>query len=211
MRPTTKRFTPLRVATLCIAAALSLAAACEARVPTSAEIEGMDAAGAERLAAKAGLTTATLGPKGNFIDPKDRWTEFYVNAVKVTAAEAHAIAPNDIATVNIEKSTSGISSVRIQTMATSADGSKFRTGGPVGAVTENAATAKRVGLHEKMSLSSHPFSGVILIDGVRADVAALHTLDPKRIAGIEVVKGAAAMRISNDPAAKDGIIRITTK
>jgi beta-lactamase regulating signal transducer with metallopeptidase domain len=212
MRPTTKRFTPLRVATLCVAAALSLAAACEARVPTSAEIEGMDAAGAERLAQKAGLLTAThAAVTGNFIDPKDRWSEFYVNDVKVTAAEAHAIAPNDIATVNIEKGTKG-TSVRIQTMATSLDGSRFRSAAPAGTVTANkSASAPRVALHEKMRLSSHEFSGIILINGVRADAAALHALDPQRIAAIEVVKGAAAMRAVDDPAAKNGIIRVTTK
>ena len=65
------------------------------------------------------------------------------------------------------------------------------------------------GLHEKMS--SHAFSGVILIDGTRADAAALHALDPKRIVSIEIIKGVQATQMMSDAAAKDGIIKVTTR
>ena len=203
MRPTTKRFTPLRVVALCAAAALSLAAACEARVPTSAEIQSMDVASAERVAQKAGLMTAMHG---------GATPEFYVNDVKVTAEEAHAIAPNDIATVNVEKGAGGgdASVVRIRTLAVSANGMKFRSAGPDAAPSVGAATRLKM-LHEKMSGSARIFSGVLLINGVRADAAAMHKLDPKDIAGVEVIKGAAATAMLSDPAAKNGIIKITTK
>ena len=49
MKPITKRFALVRGGALCAAAVLSLAAACEARVPTSAEIQSMDVAGAEAV------------------------------------------------------------------------------------------------------------------------------------------------------------------
>ena len=200
MRPTTKRFTLLRAAALCAAAALSLAAACEARVPTSAEIQSMDAASAERTAAKAG-----------FIEAHGAKTQFYVNDVKVSAQEAHAIAPNDIATINVEKGTGAdaASIVRIRTVAVGRDGAKYRTGNPdAPAPAESESRARR--LHEKMSLSHDMFAGVILIDGARADAAALHKLDPKNIVSIEIMKGAAAAQLSADPAAKEGVIKVVT-
>ena len=199
MKPTAQRFTHLRIAVLCAAAALSLAAACEARVPTSAEIQSMDVASAERVAGKAGLMAALHG---------GATPEFYVNDVKVSAAEAHAIRANDIATVDVQKSASGKApTIRIRTVAVSADGSKYRTGSPAGAV---APTEGEKGLHERVSLS-HDFGGILLVNGVRVDAATLHTLDPNTIAGIEVIKGRAATELWSDPAAKNGIIKVTLK
>jgi beta-lactamase regulating signal transducer with metallopeptidase domain len=202
MRPTIKRFTPLRVAALCAAAGLSLAAACEARVPTSAEIQSMDAASAERVAGKVGLMEAM----------HDGATpEFYVNDVRVSAAEAHAIPANDIATVNVEKGKGNASFIRIRTVAATTDGLKYRSGAPAGSVEANAAASMpRSGLHDKVAASNHEFGGIILINGVRANAATLHALDPKSIAGVEVIKGTAAAA-SSDPAAKNGIIKVTLK
>ena len=204
MRPTPKRFTPLRLAALSAAAILSLAAACEARVPTSAEIQSMDVASAERVAGKVGLLEAMHGGTA---------PEFYVNDARVSAADAHAIPPNDIATVNVEKGLAGgASRIRIRTVATGANGMKYRGGAPAGSVEANAAASlPRISLHDKVSSSNALFSGVILINGVRADPAALHAIDPKNIVSVDVIKGAAAGELSTDPAAKNGIIKVTTK
>jgi beta-lactamase regulating signal transducer with metallopeptidase domain len=203
MRPTTTRFALARAGALCAAAALSLAAACEARLPTSAEIQGMDATSAKAAAEKMGLVEAVHGGAAPV---------FYVNGALVTAAEAHAIAPNDIATVDVQKAASagGPATITIRTVAATKDGAKYRSAMPAGAVTPNAPASESKSLHERVSLSDHGFAGVILIDGVRADAAALHNLDPKAIAGIEVVKGAAATEMSSDPAARNGIIKVTT-
>jgi outer membrane receptor protein involved in Fe transport len=202
MRPTTKRYPFTRAAALCAGAALSLAAACEARVPTSAEIQSMDVASAERTAAKTGLIDAIHGVK----------TEFYVNGARVSAAEAHAIAPNDIATVDVQKGRTAAepSAIHITTVAQSADGMKYRTASPHGATAGEAPATALRGLHEKMSRSNRIFEGVIFIDGVRADGAALQRLDPKDIAGVEVIKGVRATQLTSDPAAKNGVIRVTT-
>ena len=203
MRPTNKRFTPLRLAALSATAILSLAAACEARVPTSAEIQSMDVAGAERVAGKVGLIEAMHGGTA---------PDFYVNDVRVSAADAHAIPASDIATVNVEKGTGNTSSIRIRTVAAAAGGMKYRSAAPAGSVEPNpAASMPRSGLHEKVASSSHEFGGIILINGVRADAATLHALDPNTIAGVEVLKGGAATRMSSDPAAANGIIKVTLK
>ena len=200
MKPITKRFALVRGGALCAAAVLSLAAACEARVPTSAEIQSMDVAGAERTAARTGLIDALHGVK----------TEFYVNDARVTAAEAHAIPANDIATVDVHKGKSAgdASIISIRTVATSANGLKYRSAGPDAAPS---ASSGLKGLHEKMMSSHDTFSGIVLIDGTRADPAALHRLDPKDIVAVEIVKGAAATQLSSDPAAKNGIVKVTTK
>jgi beta-lactamase regulating signal transducer with metallopeptidase domain len=202
MRPTTMRFTPLRIAALCAAAGLTLAAACEARVPTSAEIQSMDVATAERTAGSVGLMQAMHGGQA---------PEFYVNDVKVSADEAHAIPANDIAAVNVEKGKGDASFIRIRTVAATAGGMKYRSGAPAGSVEANpAASMPRSGLHEKIA-SNHEFGGIILINGVRASAATLHALDPKTVAGVEVIKGTAAAELSSDPAAKNGIIKVTLK
>lgn len=199
MKPITKRFALVRGGALCAAAALSLAVACEARVPTSAEIQSMDVASAERTAAKAGLLEAFHGTT----------PEFYVNGAKVTAAEAHAIPANDIATVDVHKGkrAGDASVIDIRTVAASANGLKYRSAGPDGA----APASGLKGLHEKMMSSHEMFSGIVIIDGTRADAAALHRLDPKDILGVEIIKGAAATQLSSDPAAKNGIVKVTTK
>ena len=201
MRPNTKRPSIVRAAAWCGAAALLLLAACEARVPTSAEIETMDVASAERVAARTGLIEAIHGTP----------PEFYVNGAQVTAAEAHSIAPNDIATIDVQKgaNANAPSVVRIATVAASANGTTYRSAAPAGGETSPTPSKLR-GLHDKMSASSHAFSGMILIDGTRADAAALHMLDPKKIVSVEIAKDAEATRISSDPAAKNGIIRVKT-
>jgi hypothetical protein len=55
------------------------------------------------------------------------------------------------------------------------------------------------------------FDGLLLIDGVKSDAAAMAALDRSRIESIDVIKGAPAEKLSSDPLAKNGIIRITTK
>ena len=199
MKPVIPRNRSFRTGLLCATAALALVAACEARVPTSAEIQSMDVASAERSATKSGMIDAVHGGP----------TEFYVNGAKVSAAEAHSIAPNDIATVNVEKSASakGPSIIRIGTVAKSADGSGYRSASP--GTAEGTTGHSLRGLHEKMS--NQAFRGVILIDGTRADAAALHALDPKRIMSVEVIKGVQATQMMSDVAATDGIIKVTTR
>jgi hypothetical protein len=179
--------------------ALSLAAACEARVPTATEIQSMDAAGAERTALRTGLAGAVHGAG----------TVFYVNDVKVSATEAHAIVPNDIATVNVEapKQAGGPSTIRIRTVAVGAEGMKYRTG----SATPQASERSSVGaVHEKMSLAHGGAIPLIMIDGTRADGEALHRLDPKNILSVEVIKGPRATEMLADPAAKNGVVKVTT-
>jgi beta-lactamase regulating signal transducer with metallopeptidase domain len=202
MRPITTRFALARAGALSAAAALSLAAACEARVPTSAEVQGMDATSAKSTAERLGLLDAMHGAA----------PLFYVDGAPVTAAEAHAIPARYIATVDLQKPASpgDPATIRIRTVAAGRGGSSYRTADPNAAAGIDGESGLK-SLHEKLSGPEHSFDGLILIDGVRADASALHKLDPKNIAGVEIIKGAAATERSSDPAAKNGIISVRTK
>ncbi|MCY7379088.1 MAG: M56 family metallopeptidase [Gemmatimonadaceae bacterium] len=83
MKPITPRNRPLRTGLLCATAALALSAACEARVPTSAEIQSMDVASAERSAMESGLIDAMHGGP----------PEFYVNGVDANDASKSVARP----------------------------------------------------------------------------------------------------------------------
>ncbi len=104
----------------------------------------------------------------------------------------------------------GPSVIRVVTVAATVGGMKYRTGAP-GAAGQEGASAESKRLHQKASLSRDTFSGIVLIDGTRADVTTLNRLDPKDIVAVDVIKGAQAAAMSNDPAAANGIIKVTTK
>ena len=56
------------------------------------------------------------------------------------------------------------------------------------------------------------FTGLIFVDGVRAASDAMSRLSGEQIESVEVLKGTAASEYyTTDPAAANGVIRITTK
>jgi hypothetical protein len=239
------RSSVLQVSALCAATVLLLLAACESRMPTSAEIQTMDLAGAEKAASHAQLLD-----KQQMHD-----AVVYVDGVRTTAEAAHALPASRIVSMMVEKGTSpsGPSTIYITT-----DGKRERTssngGGTLsewhvkvhGALLGGRVTAVRVPgtdsgrtkvqgrpmtfeagtmtvrsrnpgepaalkSGEQTKVRSDKFDGVVLVNGVRADPTALTTLDRSLITAIEVVKGAAALKESSDPAAANGVIKITTK
>jgi hypothetical protein len=194
----------LRASALGTAAALALLAACEAKVPTGPEIEAMDVASASKAVAGTRMLQKTQ------LDS----AIFYVDGVQVDSRTANALSPNQIASIGIEKhAVSGRNSIiRITTNGEP----RLAPGTPYKGSTQ-------VRIHGDSTLrtvppnSSEPggaakkFDGLLLIDGVKSDQSTLATLDPKQIDSIEVIKGAAAEKLSSDPLAKNGIIRVTTK
>jgi bla regulator protein blaR1 len=183
-------------------------AACESHVPTAADISGLDAASAETNARKAAI-----------IDGKP--VTFYVDNVKVSADSAHAIDAKSISSIRVMKGsklasgneiwiTVPDSTYRVRAMDTTAvDGSHKKTfsvrmtmappSGP--AADQSTMTARQ----------KQPFTGLVMIDGVASDAAAMKSIDPSKIATVEVIKGTAAMEKYSDPRAKDGVIVISLK
>ena len=69
-------------------------AACETRLPTSADVAQMDVASAQRSAAQAGLVRT----------PASNSTDFFVNGTKVTPDEARALEAKIIGSIEVVKS-----------------------------------------------------------------------------------------------------------
>ena len=170
MTPKKLRHQLVRVLSTCALASLALLAACKAKLPTNEEVSDMP-------------------PAFNISNPK-----YYVDDVETPKAQAEAIKPESIVTVNINKKSDGTGAVRITTLK---NGATPR--GPRMVIPADSTAAA-------------PFSGLLIVDGVARDLSFLDTLKPDQIASINVIKGpAAAAKYSFQPRAVAGVIEIVTK
>jgi hypothetical protein len=188
-----------RVAGLSAVAAVLAVVACESRVPTQAEVASMDAASAERGAARYQIVADGVAPV------------FMVDGVQMPAEKAKAIPAELIATVNVSKGAGTQPSViAITTKAgVATDGERRVKISGVMPPGEAKVVADRDAW--KPLPSKEPFHGLVLIDGVKATLAQMTALAPSDIESVNILKGDAAKSESTDPAAAFGIIRITTK
>jgi beta-lactamase regulating signal transducer with metallopeptidase domain len=195
---TARRFASLSLGTL------ALIAACGAELPTSAELQGMDVAAAEKRAfvAAPNMTAASYT-----VDGKD-----------VTEQEAKALPANRIASIEIQKQDKKRSLVRIKTQQ---PGATFSAQSDSAAPLKQTLVAVRVSGTADSSRTliigdsirytpAKRFEGIIFIDGVKASEDAMQKMSPAAIASVEVIKGAAAEKLYGPEGAK-GVIRITTK
>ena len=201
MTQRTSRFPIARAAAAAVFAAVAILAACEAKLPTQTEVDGMTAASATASAQKMRLMSS---------DTAD--AQYKVNGVLVSAAEANAIPANRIATIDVRRGVSAPNGKAIISITTRAPGDtstgvmmtkEIRIGGQPGEGADGPDGLPRKHLQN--------FDGVILIDGVRSTEAAMQAMAPDDIVSVEVIKGASAASLYNAPEAKNGVIRITTK
>jgi len=94
MRTTRSRHAAARGVVLAALGGLLVVVACEAKVPTSAEITQMDVAAAERGASEAGLLRT----------PGNGKTDFFVNGAKVSAEVARGLEAKNIGSIEVVKS-----------------------------------------------------------------------------------------------------------
>ena len=185
----------LRTGVLASAAALALLAACEAKVPTGPEIQAMDAASAGRAATQTRM----------FAKSELDSAVFYVDGKLVDSKTANSLTPNQIATIDITKG-GAQPIIRIGTNGEAADPRAE------GSARLQMSVHEPVRKTEISSVTADPANQpLIMIDGVKADDAKLKALDPRNIESIQVIKGAKALTMSSEPAAKNGIIQVTTK
>jgi beta-lactamase regulating signal transducer with metallopeptidase domain len=195
-----------RLGALAAAGALAILAACEAKVPTSAEIQTMDVAGAERSAASVHLVDEMNSPN----------TIFYVDGVKTDAATAHAIDHTRIGSIEVRK-INGQSEIRIATLGTPRPvNAAVRTRTvrvEVSGTGTDSTVARDIEIvgRQPGALDTRSFTGLLFIDGQRAESSRLASIPPAEIVSIDVIKGPMATHQSSDPAAANGIIRVTTK
>lgn len=199
MTPRPVRLAPVRAASLAAIAAVALLAACEAALPTAAEVERMDAA------------SATAGAQRmKVLSPDDSLTTYTIDGERASAEQANLLAPEEIASVEVVKR-DGSGEIRITTRsAAAAAGLPLSEGTRMRLRTERSDSA---GAADGVTFESKEriFTGLIFIDGVRADQAAMRALSPDAIESVEVIKGPAATQRYPEPEAANGVIRITTK
>ena len=178
-----------RVATAFIGTA-ALVAACESNLPTTAELQDMDAAAVEKRASDAGMLNGSP-------------VQYVVDGKVVEASVANALTPEEIASISVAKGKPDMpSEIRIMTFHPSTAGA--------GAVTQTGAVETST-IRLRPTLEKRAFEGLLIVDGVIANASALSTISPDKIASMEVVKSGAATAKYRDPRAAKGVILITTK
>ena len=192
------RWRRTRAAALGALATLALVGACEARMPTAAEIDALDVRRAEAVL-----------PTQNVV--------YTVDGRVVTADEAHAIPAESIVQVDVSRGQAGGDRIAIITRAGAeratvavrrADESGFIT---IADAAGDAAPGTRVRVRGVDGASARAGSPIIVIDGVRSDAAALQALRPDQIERVDVIKGAAARELFDEVQANQGVIRVITK
>jgi beta-lactamase regulating signal transducer with metallopeptidase domain len=221
MNATRPRFALARGAVFGALSLVAVLAACEAKMPTSAEVDQMDAASAERAATKMAMLKSSDS------------TVYIVDGVKTAAVKANRIAPEQIASIEVKKNPaeSGPGYIIINTKfadpkkafeAAASDSEKvaikLRYAASHGMDTANLLEKKRrlpadgdtsvVGIFKPNAQGKMP---LVYVDGVKSDPVALKSMDPKKIESIEVIKGASAAAYVNDPDAVNGVIVVHTK
>ncbi len=192
---------PARVASALLVSA-ALLAACESKLPTSAEIADMDVARATKRAAETGIDTSKM--------------MYFLDGKRVTKAdmEQHG-GTGQVASVGWKKAVDGDSvAFQVKSMRPTdsrsvkladeskalAQGIKIRTTGDSTTVTVDASSKARA-----------PFNGLLIVDGVETESSKMNTISPDKIQSVEVVKGAAATSRYTNPLAANGVIVITLK
>ena len=205
MKNTSSRFPHLRAASLGAIAIVAIIAACEAKLPTSADVENMNVASAEAGARKMQLFGGDSG------------ITYVIDGVKATSEQARALGPERIGAIEMTKQefTNGQPTRAEVHITTRKPGDPAATMLPRNetriALVDGGASDKVSAEKHEMLAKERTFDGVVILDGVRVSAAAMNALDPKDILSIEVIKGDNAAQLYPAPEAAKGVIKITTK
>ena len=183
----------LRGASAALLGLAALLVACEAKMPTAADVEHMDAQSAERNAKALGLVGSD----------SVLWS---VDGVATSAVAAKSISKDSIAKVEVD----GRSRIFIITKA-----HENLAGAKVDSVRVNVSEASSAEhrarrFQEVQEATSHEGAPILIIDGVHSNPDVLKTIDRTRIDRVDVLKGALATQ-SYGADGKSGVILITTK
>lgn len=200
MTPAPITFRRTRALVLAAFALLAVTVACETRLPSAPEIERMDVASVEHHSAARMLMRS------------DTLLVYWIDGRLVTAADARALRPEEIATIRMEHPDDPAAKPMLRIATRSAVATLDATSGApaVGGQRIKVQGSPLSGTPE-VRMRSDDFTGLVFIDGVQADALALHRLTPDQIASMEIMKGDAATRQYAQPAAANGVIRVTTK
>ena len=202
MNTRSSRFAHLRAGALGACAVLALLAACEAKLPTSADVENMDASSAEVSARKMRLFA------------NDSGVTYFIDGVKATPAQAKALGPERIGSIEVEKFAGATPKAEVH-IATRKPGDPAPDGLPMKEtridVVGGNGSAMVAAEKGEMLARERQFDGVLIVDGVRVNPSAMSTLSPDDIVSVEIIKGGRAASLYPAPEAARGVIKITTK
>jgi TonB-dependent SusC/RagA subfamily outer membrane receptor len=171
---------------------VSLLAACESRMPTSADIAKMDAASVERATPAMGVIP----------DSSVAWV---VDGVASTAAAAKQIPADSIASVQVSKAKAH-SEIRVLTKSGQVINADLVFSKRVGDVSAQPVVVTGVKLLPKQA-GAEP---LVIIDGMPSTTVGLRKLSADRIASIQIVKGESALTTYGENG-RNGVILVTTK
>jgi beta-lactamase regulating signal transducer with metallopeptidase domain len=194
----THRFAALRGALALTIAALALFAACRAELPTSSEIEAMNAASAERAARQAGAVGDSV--------------IFIVDDAVVAANMAKAIPASRVARIETARSEAGeYTAIRLWTIEGIADTLKAVAPASFSEGKLQQADRLTMKIRKSAEVDAAAFQGLVFVDGKRVDPSSIRAMDRSSIASVEVLKGALARQRYSEPEALHGVIMITTR
>lgn len=207
---------------------LLVLAACETKLPTSADVAQMDVASAQRSAAQAGLVRT----------PASKSTDFFVNGVKVTAEQARALEAKVIGSIEVVNSEqpTGRDTIFVTTVDRMPTGLKAalqarereaeerkvgQAGAPMRTVRDSAehmvahveremASMRAASEKQQLTRVRTPSGAqpAYLIDGRKATMAEVSALKGSEIRSINVYKKDGT---GIDPDAANGVISIETR
>ena len=188
----------LRGASASLLGLAALLAACEAKMPTAADVEHMDAQSAETNAKALGLVH------------RDSAISWSVDGVETNEARAKLISKDSIVRLDVSKAPDGSAHIYVVTKAKQ----------PLGAAREDSIRVNyrpdRPGERDErlmrkiQTASTRESTPLLMIDGVRSDLTLLKTIDRSRIDRVDVLKGELAVA-RYGAEASNGVIVITTK
>lgn len=216
------RFPLLRGSMLGVLALTAILAACEAAIPTSADVKKMDVTSLETKIRSANMDFGADA-------------DYFVNGKAVPAAEAKAIAPDKIAAIRVMKSDivkdgkstdakQTVSQVRILTKDApeGTDGfyvAEMKERGPgkpgekrvvVKMLDGKSGLAGQKGETDLLIGTKDGPPPLFIIDGVVSDATAMSRIDPHSIVTIDVLKGPSAEK-EYGARGVNGVVKITTK
>lgn len=178
-------------------------AACEASLPTAADVRGLDVVSLERSVQAVGVTDLERA-------------DYFVNGTAVTAEAARAIAPETIAAVRVIKPLigkdglpgegDGLTQVRVVTRDATDETDRVDMVA-LRVDVQAPSRVQRVATTQGSGVSTDP---LVFIDHAQADFVEMRVLSPDRVESLTVLKSEIAVKEYGARGA-NGVIMITTR
>jgi len=195
MKRNIPKFARLRGGIVGVLGVAALVVACEAKMPTSADIAAMDVSAAVHRAGALGFVPDQA--------------IYIVDGKRVARTEAAALKPEQIVSVNVSKSDTDYVDIRTTAFQRIAMAKELKKAQAEEALAADSARGGPILVRDRGALGPPTIEPLILIDGARSTPVALKVLDRKLILSVEVIKGPVPIQQYGADAA-GGVIKVVT-